>query len=253
MADPAALTINTNEWESFECSNMIVASMAFSGASQQEARQDAYKALCASNLYETQRLDGDARAFLNPRLNAYLEIHTSKDASRLSKKVKRILGKRSEIGNVADPWIEALVGKKVSETLAPLTEAALMDRFDQLSVEAIKSKAKAVAELADKPGSVVVKNRDAEMWVRRVWRPAIPAFHLFAAYHAFASSLPPEYIDPFNKRSAPWRAPDGFTTPIVAELAMRIQERLCEDPIYRFNREDLIWLDWTNGDIATNR
>lgn len=248
MPDPRVLTINTNELEPFECSNMLLAAMAFSGPSQLEERRQAYDALCASNLYEAQRLDGDASAFLNPRLNSYLEVQTSKEAIRMSKKVKRILGRRSEIGNVAEPWIGALVGNGVSEPLAPLTEAALIQRFDQLSVEAIKQKAAAVAELADKPGPVVVKERDAQMWVRRVWRPAIPAFPLFAAYHTVANRLEPEYIDPFDNRSAPWRAPDGLTTPIVAKLAMRIQERLCEDPIYRFKSEDLIWLDWTDAD-----
>lgn len=231
MSDLRVLNINADDWEPFECSNMLLAVMAFPATSQVAERQKAFEALCARGLYEAHRLDADQRPFLNLRLNSYLELQTDKEANRLSKKVKRILNQRSQIAFVAEPWIDRLSDKTGSIRTQPLTDAVLKERLYGFLPE----------------------GASAEMWVRRVWRPARPVFPLFAAYHKYASHLGAEYLDPFNNRSQTTRAPDGPTGPTVAKLAMRFQERLCAHRVYRFRREELIWLDWTDAAVAVNR
>lgn len=214
------LQIDTRAWEPFECSYMLLAAMAYPGKDQELERMHAFEALVARSLYERRRLDQDERDFANGRLNQYRELKGEHEASLLTRKIMRLLSRRSEIGSVADPWArELLLGN--APDLPAMSESALADRF-----------------------ALKWPERDAEMWIRRVWRPAKPVFHLYAAYHLVALATPHEMKDPFDARSEKSRAPDGPTTSLVAQAAMIIQERMCSDERFPFETDQIIWLDW---------
>ena len=213
------LKIDSQEFEPLECSSMIMAAMAYPARGEEAHRRDAYEALVARSLYEHIRLTRDDRPFQNVRLNRYLELKSEGESSQIARRVSKIMARRSEVGEVAAPWISYLFGKP--STAGVLTEAALEDCV--------------AARLPD---------RDPEMWVRRSSRPAKAAFHLIAAYQLAAYVLPPEAKDPFNPDSAAFRAPDGGLTPIVAKAAMALQEKLISDTLFSFTKRDLVWLEW---------
>ena len=213
------LEIDTNHLEPLECSATMMAAMAYPARDEEANRHEAFGALVARTLHEQIRLTRDERPFQNPRLNRYLELKSEGEASQISRRVSKILARRSEVGEVAAPWIFYLVGKEPN--VGALTEAALEDRV--------------ATRLSD---------RDPENWVRRTWRPAKPVFHLIAAYQLVAYLSPTGAKDPFNPDSAPFRAPDGELTPIVAKAAMALQEKLVSDERFAFAKGDLLWLDW---------
>ena len=214
------LQIDTREWEPFECSYMLLAAMAYPGKKQESERMHAFESLVARALSERQRLDQDERDFANFRLNRYRELKSEHEASLLTRKVRRLLTRRSEIGDMAEPWARELLLGDAPE-LSIMSEPALADRF-----------------------ALRWPERDAEMWIRRVWRPAKPVFHLFAAYHLVALAMPDEMKNPFDTRSEGSRAPDGPTTSLVAQAAMIIQERMCSDERFPFQKDQVIWLEW---------
>ena len=207
---------------------MIMALMAYPDRADETKREDAFKSLVARPLQEQSRLERDDRPYLNERLNTYIAAKTEEEALKSCRRVTKILRARSEVGIVAAPWISEM-WKGSEPQLGPMTETALKDGVN--------------ARLA----------KDPDMWIRRIWRPAKPAFHLFAAYEAISQQLPNELKDPFNPESLKVRAPDGILTPYVARLAMAFQRKLTSDRRYRFDREDLFWLDWRDADSATNR
>lgn len=200
--------------------------MAFPGPKEESEREQAFRSLVARALYEETRLERDAAPFLNPRLNRYLEMPES-HASKICRKVRKVLDARSEVGRIAAPWILELWTGDYPD-LPAMGEAILKERVSNLL------------------------GRDADMWIRRAWRPARPAFHLFAAYFVAALILPPELMDPFNPVSLAARAPDNDLTAVIARLAVSFQEKLVADPRFRFKRQDLVWLEWLD-DSATNR
>ena len=223
------MRIDANELEDVECSAMIMALMAFPGEKDEAKREDAFNALVARSLYESNRLERDTTPFLNPRLNAYLRLKSESDSSTVSRRVGKILGARSEVARIAAPWILELWTDNYPD-LPAMAEPILKDRVNNLL------------------------GRDPDMWIRRKWRPAKPAFHLFAAYFVAALILPAEAKDPFNSESAEVRAPDSPLTPVVGRLAMSFQEKLVRDRRFKFRREDLVWLDWQEAaEFATNR
>ena len=198
---------------------MLMAAMAFSGAHEEAKRRNAFDALVARPLYEQMRLTRDERPFADPRMNAYLERISEPEASQLCRKVGKILGKRSEVGRMAAPWILELWMTN-NPDLPRMTNNLLMDRVSN------------------------ILGRSPEMWLKRVWLPARPVFHLFAAYFIAALILPAEVKDPFNPLSGPVRAPDTEITNVIAKLAMTFQERLIDDARYGFASSEIIWLDW---------
>ena len=213
------LIINTAEWEPLECSAMIMAVMAFPGVGEEDRRRDAFEALVARPLHEQIRLSRDRRPFANSRLNTYLVLKSGGAAAQLCRKISKILVKRDEVGRVATPWILEL-WKGDNHSLPPLTNNLLMDQVSD------------------------ILNRSPEMWLKRVWIPARPAFHFFAAYSVAALILPSELKDPFNPVSAPVRAPDTEITKVIAKLAMSFQEKLAIDSRFGFERDELVWLEW---------
>lgn len=200
---------------------MITALMAYPGRREENERRDAYEALVARALYEHIRLTRDGTPFQNPRLNRYLELKSDREASLISRRVSKILGRRSEIGGIAAPWILRLSG--TVPDVPALTDTVLEDRV-----------------------ALLLPGRDPEMWVKRTWRPSKPAFHLFAAYYLAALLLPAEAKDPFNPISSEFRAPDGHLTPIVAKTAMDLQQKLVSDTRFPFQIADLVWLEWND-------
>lgn len=198
---------------------MIMAVMAFPGVREEGRRRDAFEALVARPLYERIRISRDGQPFAEPRLNAYLALKSEEAASQLCRKIWKKLARRDEVGRIAAPWILELWNGD-NPDLPPMTNNLLMDRVSN------------------------ILNRSPEMWLKRVWNPARPAFHFFAAYFVAALILPPELKDPFNPLSGPVRAPDNEITKVIAKLVMSFQEKLAIDPRFGFERDELVWLDW---------
>lgn len=209
---------------------MIMATMAFPGGNDRIEWDHAFKCLVARPLHERLRLERNPSPYLGGRLDNYLAAKTEEEAWKACRRIWKILEDRWEVGVVAAPWIFEMLNNSEVQ-LGPMSDSALKDR---VSLEF---------------------KRDPDMWIRRIWRPAKPAFHLFAAYEAIARNLPDELKDPFNPASLKARAPDGIVTQHVARLAMILQDKLTGDPSYRFKREDLAWLDWreSGASFATNR
>ena len=197
---------------------MIMAVMAYPGRNEEAERMHAFEALVARPLYEYRRQTGDNGRFTGPRWEAFLELKTEDDAWLVSRKVSKLLSARSEVGDVAEPWIVEL-WKGSNPDLPALTDAVLMDRVSALL------------------------KRSPENWLRRTWRRAKPAFHLFAAYQVAHLVLPPELQNPFDPQSAPTRAPDTELTRAIINVAMKFQVKLVADLRFPFRKDDLIWIE----------
>jgi hypothetical protein len=213
---PRILTIE-RDCDPIEQSAMIMAVMAYPGRNEDAERMHAFEALVARPLYEYRRQTRDSQRFADPRWEAFLELKTEDDAWLISRRISKLLSARSEVGDIAKPWIVDL-WKGSNLDLPALTDAVLMDRVSALL------------------------KRSPENWLRRTWRPAKPAFHLYAAYQVAHLVLPPEAQDPFNPQSGPTRAPDTKLTRDIINVAMDFQFKLVADPRFPFRESDLIWI-----------
>ena len=222
-AQKRILTID-RDCDPVEQSALVMAVMAFPGRGEEEQRMHAFEALVARPIHEFRRTMRDNTAFADPRWEAFLELKSEPEAVLLCRKIWKIVSARSEVGEIAEPWIQEL-SAGTTPILPSLTDSVLKDRVSERT------------------------KRSPENWLRRTWRPAKPAFHLYAAYQIAHRELPPHLQDPFDPRSKDTRAPNTDLTRNIIKTAMDLQTKLIADPRLPFGEADLILLD---GDIAEN-
>jgi hypothetical protein len=202
-----------------ECSDVetgarYFTAVAFPGPQEIEARENAMRGWAGAYLHEANLVDRCDDPFEDPCLNELVQLATAWCRAQI-RTTRRRLRDRSAAARAVRPWVRQLLGE-------PRVVPGLK-KFTQRQI---------ALHLCDGD------SERAANFQKRIWRPSRPVLHLAVAYDLTLCSWE-------DGRSAYELdlASASFIGELV-ELAARLQPRICADPRFGVNDQQILSLEW---------
>jgi len=209
------IRLGPGECPDVETGARYFAALAFPGAGENPAREDAERGWVGAYLHEANRIDDSSDPFEDERLNAFVQL-PPKWCNAQVRTTRRRLRDRSDAARALRPWVQELL----SEPRSPLSGVR---KFTQRQI------------------ALYLCNGDPEQaanFQKRVWRPSRPVLHLAIAYDRLLCALEEDRTD---------YPVDLASSMLVGELiaiADKVKQLIIMDHRIGVSEENLLQLEW---------
>lgn len=205
-----------------ECSNVetgarYFAALAFPGAREDQARQDATTAWVASYLHEANRVDESNEPFADQRLNSFVQLSPDWCRAKL-RTTNRRLRDRSNLARALRPWGRDLIQN-------PHPPVPGIRKFTQRQI------------------SLYLNGNDPEHaanFQRRIWRPGRPVIHHLIVNDMLLCQFGGQETE-FHSKLA-----DANFVGALIERAKLVEPLIHHDPRFGVAMEELLQLEWVS-------